>query len=129
MELNDIVKAVHKNAVDKGWHETERKPAEVHMLIVSEVAEATEEIRNVRPPIYQVHRETLDHAPFDSYVEPTDPRWVPGLKPEGEAIELADAVIRVMDYFGLKGWDLEETIKLKHIYNKTRPHRHGGKAL
>lgn len=129
MEINDIVKAVHKNAVEKGWHESERKPAEVHMLIVSEVAEATEEIRNSRPAIYQVHKEALDKAPYDEFILPSDPRWESGLKPEGEAIELADAVIRIMDYFGSKGWNLEEAIKLKHFYNKTRPHRHGGKAL
>jgi len=48
-------------------------------------------------------------------------------KPEGEAVELADAVIRIMDYFESKGWDLEHVIELKHDYNKTRSYRHGGK--
>lgn len=129
MQINEIVNVVHLNALNKGWHETERKPAEIHMLIVSEIAEATEEIRNNRPPIYQIHKDSFDGNETTTFVTPNDPAWRSDVKPEGEAVELADAVIRVMDYFGLKGWDLEEAIKAKHIYNKTRSHRHGGKAL
>ena len=44
-----------------------------------------------------------------------------------ERMELADAVIRVMDYFGYKGWDLHKEIMKKHELNKLRPHRHGNK--
>lgn len=57
-----------------------------------------------------------------------DTRWDSFHKAEGEAIELADAVIRIMDYFGHKGWDFEKIVRLKFEYNKTRSHRHGGKA-
>ena len=60
-------------------------------------------------------------------VEPNNDSWDKSIKPEGELIELADAVIRIFDYAGAKGWDLEEAIKLKMTYNKTRSHRHGGK--
>ena len=49
--------------------------------------------------------------------------------PEGVPIELADVVIRIMDMCGLYGIDLEEAIKTKMEYNKTRPHRHGGKKI
>jgi len=52
----------------------------------------------------------------------------PSGKPEGEAIELADAVIRIMDYCEFVGIDLEQAIQLKHEYNKTRPYRHGNKS-
>lgn len=60
-------------------------------------------------------------------VTPDDPRWQPHLKPEGEAVELADAAIRLLDIFAFKGWNLEEVLSMKHDFNMTRPHRHGGK--
>lgn len=48
-------------------------------------------------------------------------------KPEGIPIELADAIIRILDYCGYAGIDIEAAILQKHEYNKTRPYRHGGK--
>lgn len=48
-------------------------------------------------------------------------------KPEGVAVELADCMIRILDYCGHAGIDIEEAIRIKHEYNKTRPYRHGGK--
>ena len=125
MRINTVVKAVNDLAVEKGWYESERRPAEFHMLIVGEVAEATEEVRNGRPAIYQVHFEGLN----GTIIEPTSEKWDDRKKPEGEAIELGDAVIRIMDYFAHRGWDLEQVLRMKHSYNTTRPHRHGGKKL
>jgi NTP pyrophosphatase (non-canonical NTP hydrolase) len=101
---------VHKLAVEKGWYSDDvpnRTPLEMHMLIVSEVAEATEAVRNGEPSV--------------CYEESG--------KPAGELIELADAVIRILDYCQSRGFDLEQAIEIKHSFNKTRPHRHGGKRL
>jgi len=50
-------------------------------------------------------------------------------KPEGFAAELADVIIRVLDTAGALGLDMERALSLKHEYNKTRPHRHGDKAI
>ena len=100
----DFVDAVHRNAEVKGWHDSPRSSLEIHALIHSEISEATEECRN-------------GHKDF----------YVADGKPEGEAVELVDAVIRIADYFGSKGWDLEKIIKAKMSYNEGRPYRHGGK--
>ncbi len=50
-------------------------------------------------------------------------------KPQGFGIELADVVIRTMDLAELLDIDLQKMMELKHAYNKTRKHRHGGKSL
>ncbi|RTL20745.1 MAG: hypothetical protein EKK55_17320 [Rhodocyclaceae bacterium] len=108
--LNDLVKQVHENAVLKGWWDEKRSPLEIHALIHSEVSEATEAVRGKQEDFYS----TYDLAG--------------NKKPEGQSVELVDAVIRIMDYFGERGWNFEEVLKAKMAYNTTRPHRHGGKA-
>ena len=46
-------------------------------------------------------------------------------KPEGVAVELADAVIRIADLCGYLGIDLDAVISEKMAYNETRPFKHG----
>lgn len=43
--VNEWVHQVHENAVTKGWHDRPREDLEVHALIHTEVAEATEAVR------------------------------------------------------------------------------------
>jgi len=108
MTIKEWQEKIYKTAVEKGWYDKslpQKNSLEFHMLMVSEIAEATEEVRKGTEPIY-----------FENN------------KPEGEAIELADCVIRIMDYFEHRGWNLEKTIKIKTEYNDTRPYRHGGKT-
>lgn len=45
------------------------------------------------------------------------------------AEELADVVIRIMDYCGHRGIDLENAILVKMAINKNRPYKHGGKRF
>lgn len=91
MKINELIKQSYALAKEKGWHEQERSPFEYYALIIREVSEATEEARTENPPIW--------HRPADNN----------GIyKPEGELIELADAVIRIADYAGSREWDLED---------------------
>ncbi len=48
-------------------------------------------------------------------------------KKEEVAEELADCCIRIFDYCGARGIDLEEVLLKKMEYNKGRPYRHGKK--
>lgn len=109
--ISDWQKDVHELAREKGWYDGDgallRRPLEAHMLIACEVAEASEEARKGTPPCYMNLKD--------------------GTKPEGELVELADAVIRILDYVQSRGWNLEEAMTLKYEFNKTRPYRHGGK--
>lgn len=107
MSLNKLANEIHKNNKEKGFYDgPERTALEYHMLIVTELAEASESVRKGKP---------------EHYIEEE--------KPEGEAVEIADALIRILDYAAFKGWDLDFIVEQKLNYNKTRSYRHGGKKL
>ena len=110
MNINDLIKEAHENAVAHGWWEEERPFPEIIALIHSEVSEALEEYRAGREPGRTLYR-VCDN------------------KPEGIPIELADVVIRILDACGKYGIDLEKAIQLKMAYNKLRPYKHGGKKI
>ena len=108
--LTDTAEEVHAVAVEKGWYEDgEPNFAEKIALVHSELSEALEEYRNG-------HDFKLVYHPAETG------------KPEGIAVELADALIRIMDMSA--EWDipLAYAFRLKLEYNKSRPHRHGGKV-
>lgn len=130
MTINEFTKEVHENAVAHGWWDEERSFGDIIALCHSELSEALEEYRDKKPNVYYV----VDMKQDDGQIIPcirTD--WGDGSfeneKPEGIAVELADCIIRILDYCGKTGIDIEEIIKIKHEYNKTRPYRHGGKKI
>jgi hypothetical protein len=42
---------------------------------------------------------------------------------------MIDCIIRILDWCGKESVDVDALLAMKHEYNKTRPYRHGGKAL
>lgn len=80
-------------------------------LVHSEISEALEELRK-GPGVLGM---------YFTHDNPT--------KPEGLVVELADAVIRMMDLCDALGFDLWDAIEKKQAYNETRPRKHGGKAI
>jgi len=97
---------VHKVAKEKGWWDNPRSIGEALMLVNCELAEAMEE--------YRIHGTN-------------NPSYKVNDKPEGLAIELADAIIRILDLAEHYGLDIGRAIEEKHKYNMTRPYRHGNK--
>jgi NTP pyrophosphatase (non-canonical NTP hydrolase) len=105
MQLHELQKKIHEQAKQNGWWDgSPRSPLEIYVLAIGELSEAVEEVRAGKPEFYKV-----------------------GEKPEGEAVEVADAIIRLLDYAGYRGWDMEELIRVKLAFNATRGYRHGSK--
>ena len=103
MNINEIIKEAHENAVAHGFWEEDRPFAETVDLIHSELSEALEEFRDGRglDKVYyscqysKVHNVPLGHCKKNI----TCAQCEYG-KPEGIPIELADVIIRIADYFG-----------------------------
>lgn len=76
------------------------------MLIVTEIAEAMEELRKGEGHL----KLRLENG-----------------KPEGLIVELADAYIRIAHLCGMLGLDLETAIEVKKAFNMQRSYRHGDK--
>lgn len=129
MNMNEWAKEIHANAVAHGWWESERELPEILMLIVSELSEALEEYRAGRPMVW--HACAADGEPCTSECATYDANEkgciVEGTleKPEGIAVEVIDALIRILDWCGKEELDVEALVKEKHEYNKTRPYKHG----
>lgn len=125
--LMDIQRKVHVVALSKGWYDqNEPQPAERLLLMVTEVAEAYEELRNGVPltEIYFRNKNTGQtlHGGTPNDFEAGE--W----KPEGVPVELADTIVRILDFSGRHGLDMARALRLKHAYNMTRPYRHGNKT-
>ena len=100
MNLNDYAAEVHA-ANAKWWHDLNtgeriiRNKGEQQMLIVSEIAEAMEGTRKGLMD---------DHLPHRTM----------------EEVEMADALIRILDYCAGHGLDIEGAYKEKMAYNAKR---------
>lgn len=119
-DLNAMIPAIHQNAVDHGWWEGDRSFWEIYSLFHSELSEALEEYRNGEPVIY-CNQRGGDWCPnccgdacavipemscVACFAQRRDAGKVPN-KPEGVIVELADVVIRILDYLGKEGMQLK----------------------
>ena len=93
--MAEWAKEIHENAVAHGWWEEDRTISEICALIHSELSEALEEARAARPMMY-----VMDEYNGE-YIQ--NPKYFGAKKPEGIAVELADAVIRVLDWMAYCG--------------------------
>jgi NTP pyrophosphatase (non-canonical NTP hydrolase) len=110
MTLREMQRRCFDQAQEKGWTEKPIPVPEMIALIHSEASEALEAYRN-KEPLSWVRQDTGG-----------------AMKPEGLGSEFADILIRLGHYAEALGIDLEREVVRKLDYNRTRAHRHGGKA-
>lgn len=95
MKLTELQQKIHQQNVDAGWWDNPREKGTLLCLIHSEISEAMEgERKNLMD----------DHLPHRPMAE----------------VELADAVIRILDYAEAFGYDIESAIAEKLAYNRNR---------
>jgi len=94
--------AFYELATEKGFWESNNAGEKI-ALMHSELSEALETLRKGNPESMKI--------PGFSHLEE----------------ELADCVIRIMDFAGYHGLDLAEAIIAKFEHNACRPHKHGKK--
>lgn len=128
--IHALVMSAHVNAVEHGWWEPDEESGaprtfgECIALVHSELSEALEFYREGRQPNQLFYTGKFIGSTVDS-----DEKTDTFQKPDGIPAELADVVIRIFDIAGRWNIDLGRAIIEKMEYNKSRPYRHGGKAL
>lgn len=102
MNIPEIISRAHETSAAHGFWDVDHGPATDMAKIAlmhTELSEATEAVRDGN-----YHGEA------------------------GVTEELADTVIRIADYCGKRGLDLDYWIKRKMLKNEGRPHGHGRKV-
>ena len=110
MNLNELAKQIHQNAKDKGFYDVTPNTGERFMLIVSEAAEALEAhrkgkaantktffelIKKYESNGYEIYNSGIFGREFQKYVK------------DSAADELADVVIRILDYCAFAGIEID----------------------
>lgn len=105
--LNELAKETYEISASKGFHDRDHEfsdrgfPRRI-ALIHAELSEALEADREDLMDKHLPHRKGIE-------------------------VELADAIIRILDCAATEGMDIEGAVREKMAYNKTRPYKHGGR--
>jgi len=105
--LNDLALEIRKISEQHGFSHNKRTFGDIIALCHSELSEAFEEYRS--------------DGQFRI--------WYEGKKPQGVPIEMADCLIRILDWFAGEGINPDMVVQEKIEYNRTRPFKHGGKVI
>ena len=130
MNINELAKEVHENAVNHGWWEKPPSLPEALCLIHAELSEALEEYRNGSPLVYGTCALSPDDCDFALTCENVGHPDAGGekagaCKPEGIAVELADVILRTLDLMAALGVDAVSYTHLRSRYFRGGGRRHG----
>jgi len=112
--LKAFATSVHKTAEEHGWWEDNRSGAECIALMHSELSEALEAQRK-KDTLTFTNGETTASRPADKHL--------PHLP--NEAVELADCIIRILDYAEHADLPIVTALVEKAEFNKGREYKHG----
>ena len=107
LDLNKFSEEIYLNSLNHGWYDNPKTFGDIISLCHSELSEALEQ-----------YRLGFD---FDDIYYCIDIHKIK--KPEGIGIELADCILRILDFCGSENINIEECINLKFQYNVMRKDR------
>lgn len=130
-------------AIEKEWRgpkaETQRTTGDDMALIVSEVSEALEAYRLHADPLkyWETYSIEVEHVRIknltaeqvEAITGSTPEELDLAGKPEGVGPELADTIIRILDYAEHVGLNMDMEVRRKMEHNAGREVRHGGVHL
>lgn len=109
-DISDWIATVGEVARNNGWGQNRRSILERLALIYEELGEATGALRIGMGEVTEISVDTTG-------------------KPEGFAIELADVVMRIFTLCHEEEIDLENAMRTKLDFNRSRSWRHGGRVF
>lgn len=128
MDIKEIASHIHNINIQNGFwpqNKKERNKPELLMLIVSELAEALEALR-------ENHYTSLSKEELDSFYKSHGKLSIDEFKQffsthikNSFEDEIADSIIRLLDLTEGLGIDIEKHIVLKASYNSLRGPKHG----
>lgn len=142
--ITELQERAYRQSADKGFHDDEPTEgrallslnAERIALMHSELSEALEELRagHAANETYYPIRPLPMTLPsgvgsYDEAAKRHIEKQRGNRKPEGVPSEMADVVIRILDFCGANEIDLEAIILEKLDYNASRGRMHGGKKF
>lgn len=123
MNLNKLKEKVYKNAVAHGWHDEEYSDSHWLCLVIAELMEAIEADRNYKYAYRKDFEESLIKLGARAGIRKWREAFEICIKDRLED-ELADACIRILDYFGTKDITIDDSCaddevleEFSHIYD------------
>lgn len=127
MNINELTKEAHANAVYLGkWDKPPTLP-EVLCLIHAELSEALREYEEGNPLVYGTCALAAEDCQYSGVCDRVGRPGADGIegpcKPEGVAVELADVILQTLDLMAALGVDVDAVVMAKHRYNLDRRDR------
>ena len=112
--LNDLSEECYRISKDHGFHDPPKSVAEDIALMHSELSEALEDHRSGYKP---------DFMWYETKSSSNDAEGP--LKPCGIPSEIADLIIRALDFCGAHNINIDKAVSEKMAFNRSRPYKHG----
>ena len=117
--------------VDETFHAGRHDPKQSDVFTRADLVDLIKEARATAPQndgekIALMHSELSECLEGLRHGNPPDDKCPEFSSAE---VELADTIIRIFDLAERRGWNVADALFAKTLYNRSRPHKHGGKAF